>query len=328
MRFIAMAMVSIMLVSMMACEAQTPAQTPAQSPTQLPTLIPYPTLTPYPTQVVKEVEVEVVKEVVVEVVKEVIVVQTPMPAPVASNSWNDLHDRLWDVDKSVVKVCSKVSGLRNCGTGWVYEDGWVITAAHTLANADVQVEITVSVVDSGGCYFDCGGGTGAGGAWIVAQYMGSDKYRDIAAVKLRDADIRDFNFKPLTMRNIHSLEADEEIVLIGQNEGLDADAKVGVFSKSRTIAFDEEVDGEISVIEFALNTTQDTIILQDDSDGAYVDGQGQVVGIAQGAEPGVQNPGRAVGVPLSEIDKVWDRLKAGERINSDSLTWFDQEFGW
>ena len=229
----------------------------------------------------------------------------------------------------MVKVCANYRGYDGaCGVGWVYEEGWIITAAHTLADANVQVSIGFSLEaglpdfileeedpERKESLIELLGAPMIGIIERPAQYMGSDKYRDIAAIKLNASDIP--HFKPMPRGNIASLGADEEIVLIGQNSGLDADAKVGVLTKSWTIS-----RGAISVIEFALNA------IPGDSGGAFVDRQGQVLGIVQAGEPGVQNPGRIVGLPLSEIDKVWDRLKAGERINSDSLTWFDQEFGW
>ena len=149
--------------------------------------------------------------------------------------------------------------------------------------------------------------------------MGSDSYRDIAAVKLFDTG--GLHPAPLPRRDIDSLGADEKLVLIGQSGGLPAETKVGVLSIVRTIAHaEEEVHGAITVIELAINT------VAGDSGGAYVDKYGSVVGIVQGRLPGVRNPGRSVGLPISEIEKVWERLKAGEQLNDDLKHWMHYEF--
>ena len=209
----------------------------------------------------------------------------------------------------MVQVCTK-DGWGICSTGWVYEDGWIITAAHGLADAETQVFVSISRPGIGwdGFYI-----------YLAAQYMGSDKLRDVAAVKLWDTG--GFTFAPLPRRDIDSLGADEELVLIGQSEGLPAEAKVGVLSNERMIAFpDEEVDGEIEVIELDLS------IVKGDSGGAYVDSYGRVLGIAQGVEAGDRHPDRALGLPLSEIEKVWERLKAGEQLNADLANWMHYEF--
>ncbi len=211
----------------------------------------------------------------------------------------------------MVEVCGSNGG---CGTGWVYEDGWVITAAHVLEGSEPQVSV------------DWGGITTSsvaelGYSWTVqlsqpSQYMGSDKYRDIAAVKLFDTG--DLHPAPLPRRDIDSLGADEKLVLIGQNGGLPAEAKVGVLSESWAIARAEEVDGQIDVIQF------DLVSVAGDSGGAFVDAYGRVVGIAQGRTQ--QVGGEALGLPLSEIEKVWERLKAGEQLNDDLANWMYYEF--
>ncbi len=125
-----------------------------------------------------------------------------------------------------------------------------------------------------------------------------------AAVKLWDTG--SWVLAPLPRRDIDPLGAYEKLVLIGQNEGLPAEAKVGVLSKSRTIAFAEEVDGEIDVIAL------DLLSQDGDSGGAVVDKYGRVVGIAQA---NVRGKPPTLGLPISEIEKVWERLKAGEHLN-------------
>ena len=306
------------------------------TPTPVPTNVPTPT--PYPTPAQSA---------------------TPTPAPVAASSWNDLHDRLWGTDNrslidsllkgwfneaerdpatdfancyvsvhsggwggcsddlislitaqaasrgvdlaaplGMVQVCRSALGSGCNGTGWVYEDGWIITAAHVLKETEPQVWVITR-----------------GGTNYVGQIMGMDKYRDIAAIKLFEPGF----FAPLPRREIDSVGADEKLVLIGQSEGLPAEAKVGVLSKSWTIAHaKEDVRGVIDVIQL------DLVAVAGDSGGAYVDAFGRVVGIVQGRT--LQVGGYALGLPISEIEKVWERLKAGEQLNDDLQGWMHYEF--
>ena len=211
----------------------------------------------------------------------------PIPwSDVWNEGWNDTYRK---VRQSVVGV-EAANGGGNCA-GWVYADGWVITAEHCVEGESV-VEIL---------YADDAGRTHV----TEGQVMGWDRLRDIAAVKLPDGvDLPAFELVEFTDE-----QAKHHLMLMGYSGRLDyPDASSGEF-----VGIRDRRGAGVLILEAALPS------IGGDSGGVYVDRDGYAVGIHQASSHFLNN---GLGLPISEIEKVWERLKAGEQLNGDGPGWW------
>ena len=214
--------------------------------------------------------------------------------------WNDVYRK---VRQSVVAVAMGYpsSSSSAWAAGWVYEDGWVITAEHVVRGRST-VEILYAEDD----------GT-AHAITIEAQVMGWDKLRDIAAVKLPDGvDLPAFERAEFTDEH-----ANAPLMLMGYSgtNGFQRRAKEGYpdASSGELVEIRDRRGAGVLILE------ADLPAIRGDSGGVFVQRQGAAVGISQASSHFFNN---GLGLPISEIKKVWERLKAGEHLNADGPSWW------
>ena len=138
-----------------------PTPTPQHTPTLQPAPTPPPTPTAQPTTTPQPAPTPITLPPTVTPIS-----LPPSPTPVPT--WNDLYTQ---IRRSVVKV--ETSG--GSGTGWVYEEGWLVTAAHVVKGYRT---VTVHYQDSEGEEQSA-----------MVNVLGRDRLHDIAAVELKDIDL-------------------------------------------------------------------------------------------------------------------------------------------
>ncbi len=216
----------------------------------------------------------------------------PVPwSEIWNEGWNETYR---DVRRSVVGVESSNGGY--CA-GWVYEGGWVIAAGHCV---DGESVVDILYQDDAGHLKTTRG-----------KVSGRDSLRDLVAVELPVVvDLPPFDRYILTDEDER-----DHLMLIGYSGKLDRypDASSGEFAGFRHRRFGGQL---ISILEAGLRS------FGGDSGGVYVDRRGRAVGIHQGHDG--NSLGMSLGMPVSEIEKVWDQLKDGEHLNSNSGSWMSE----
>ena len=266
--------------------------TPTPVPTNVPTPTPYPTPAPMPTPY-----------------------PTPVPLPtetgvaVPTSPLNSL------VEINVFENgCRQHGGWNQQGGGWVYEDGWVITALHTL--------------QWGGGFFNNPGGLGGGPVirevkiynqsitghpgYSCGLVVGTDSLLDLAVIKLKE----DVKLSPIP---------------IGESVP-ETDSPLAILKSADYSTRLERIEGRLAGIHQGDGTTYMTAWIgaaPGDSGSPIVDEQGHVIGMMQASQLAQESPdspfaSTLVGfMPIDEIISVWERLKAGEHLHMDSQPWFE-----
>ena len=253
-----------------------PTATPVSFP---PTPTPQPTATPIPLP---------------PTVTPISLPPTSTPAP----SWNDLYTQ---IRRSVVKIETS----KGTGSGWVYEDGWLITAAHVT---DSLREVTVHYQDSSG-----------NAQSMKARVIGTDRLRDIAAVDISKIDLPPIEGR----RDVGANDGGEPIMTVGYSSDPEVgwpSIRIGALTTVSTLWWLEGLK--------ALET--DATFDPGDSGGPILDLQGNVIGIAQATAfrtgSGQRIQGRQMAVGVLEVEDVWRQLKKGEKLNQDSDYWFNRRW--
>ena len=208
-----------------------------------------------------------------------------------NEGWNDVYRQ---ARPSVVGVEATNGGQ---ATGWVYEPGWVVTAAHVVDDRSV---VEIHYQDNGGRVQTAEG-----------RVMGRDRLRDLAAVKLPEG-------VQLPAFSRYSPTSD----MVGMNLMLMGYSGSGVYPDASS--------GELSKVKRCYIAGQQIITLEaglqsigGDSGGVYVNRNGSAVGISQAGHRAFGSD--SVGVSVEEIEKVWERLKAGGQLNAGYDRWFKRQ---
>ncbi len=237
---------------------------------------------------------------------------TPIPTPNSAPSTSVLNSLVTiDVFQG---GCRQTSGLTHEGGGWVYEDGWVITALHTLrwdgslfnlGGSDASPVISEVHVNNGDSDYTCG------------KVVGTDSLRDLAAIKLMD----DVDLSPLPTGA--TPDVDSPVTLLAR-EGYKGWQEPEVIRIEGRVAGLHQGNGTAYMTAWGMGVSGD-------SGSPLVDGQGRVIGMLQAGQLGIESPNSPIAsslagiMPIEEIRKVWERLKAGEHLNMDSQPWFETE---
>lgn len=173
--------------------------------------------------------------------------------------------------------------VRSVGSGFILESqGYVVTNAHVIKNAQT---ITIQVKNDPTIY--------------PAKIVGSDKYTDIALLKisLRDSKTRGA-FPSVDIGDSNVLQVGEWVAAFGNPFGHSNTMTKGIIS-----AINRRID-ELNLLPF-LQT--DASINPGNSGGPLVNTQGQVIGVNTAINPRAQNIGFAI--PIHNVMSILKSLK-------------------
>ncbi|MFD5429934.1 S1C family serine protease [Streptomyces sp. NPDC127084] len=129
------------------------------------------------------------------------------------------------VSPSIVEIGAATSAGQSTGSGVIItKDGEIVTNNHVVSGADT-VKVTLS-----------DGSTG------TADVVGTDPDKDLALIRLRDAE----GLTPATLGDSDSLKVGDEVVAIGSPEGLTGTVTSGIVSaldRDVTVAKDDGGNG-------------------------------------------------------------------------------------
>lgn len=210
---------------------------------------------------------------------------TPTPNPQFTNVYETVR-------RSIVKV-ETPSGV---GTGWVFQEGWVLTAEHVVSGLE---QATIHYVDSNGSV-----------KILIGQVTGFDRLRDLAVIKVP------IGLPAIPIRTITRENIAEQVMTVGYSSGQVGfpSVRVGVIT---TIV---EVRG-VEVVGLETDADVDA----GDSGGPMLDLDGNVVGINQATmlsnASGQRILGRQKSLLVTEAVEVWEKLKE-TTINSTQEYWW------
>ena len=91
----------------------------------------------------------------------------------------------------------KVETTGGSGTGWVYEEGWLVTAAHVVKGYRT---VTVHYQDSEGQAQSA-----------MVNVLGRDRLHDVAAIELKDIDLPPIPGR----RDVEAKDGGEAVITVG-----------------------------------------------------------------------------------------------------------------
>ena len=187
-------------------------------------------------------------------------------------------------ESGVVRIdVDKINSSREAGTlgsGFVFDDlGHIITNAHVVEGAS---GITITFLD---------------GSQYNAQIIGSDKFTDIAVIKVEE---KPRYLHPLQMGDSSTLKVGEQVAAIGNPFGLSGSMTSGIVSQIGRLLPSQDTGFSIpNVIQ------TDAAINPGNSGGPLLNMVGQVMGINTAIQSGTgQSAGIGFAVPSNTILKV------------------------
>ncbi len=186
-------------------------------------------------------------------------------------------------------------GQQGLGSGFVVsEDGYILTNAHVVSQ-NGQAVATVEVVFKA---------NGDQQTKVQGTVVGADESTDVALIKVDPSQTGDL--RPVEIGDSSSVKIGEQVVAIGNPQGLDFTLTTGVVS-----ATDREMQSpDGSTITGAIQT--DAAINPGNSGGPLFDSAGKVIGInEQIATQSGGNEGLGFAVPIDTAVQVMEQIKAG-----------------
>ena len=198
----------------------------------------------------------------------------------------------------------KVETIGDSGTGWVYEEGWLVTAAHVVKGYRT---VTVHYQDSEGQAQSA-----------MVNVLGRDRLHDVAAIELKDIDLPPIPGR----RDVEAKDGGEAVITVGYSSDPPIGwpcTRVGILTTVSELPWLEDLK--------AIET--DASFDPGDSGGPILDLNGNVLGIAQATviRTGSQRiQGRQLALGIREVEAVWEQLKRNERLNQGSDYWIYRRF--
>ncbi len=206
---------------------------------------------------------------------------------------NDMVDVIKKVENSVVGISVVTSNGTGSGSGFIYSvEGntvYVVTNHHVIENAkDIGVAFPNEEA-------------------VSAELVGSDKYGDIALLKMTV----DFDVSALKIGDSSLLDKGETILVIGSPLGLEYAGSVadGIISAvNRTVSVDLNEDG---TADWDMNVIQtNAAINPGNSGGPMINMAGEVVGIASMKFSDTAVEGMGFALPINDAVKLIEEIKA------------------
>jgi putative serine protease PepD len=205
------------------------------------------------------------------------------------------------VQKSVVSIDVKGSGMEDQGTGMIITSGGlVVTNNHVIAAAAQGG--TISVTQTGST------------KQLPATLVGTNPIDDVALIRIDNAN----NLPTVTFGNSNALQVGDSVVAIGNALGLAAGTPTvtsGIVS-----ALGRTVTASTSSSTETLNNMiqTDAAINPGNSGGPLLDAQGDVVGmntaVAGTLSDGSSAQNIGFAIPVSTIEQLLAKLKAGQSV--------------
>ena len=299
--------------------------TPQPQPTAQPTATPQPTATLVPfdrakVEQIAEEKVAVVAEqaysgdmyIIEEALPELVPLLAPQPTPqptATPQTFADTDSGYEIYQENRQKVLMIEVG-NSTGTGWVIEDGWIITNEHVIGtNKSVIVHIPMSSEGSGYTSF-------------AGSVFGVDRKRDLAAIKL------DHGLEPIKTREVDVKDIGKEVFTLGysagnagvpsSHSGILSYVKVADttlnYEKGTSYYKGDELGSKVSIIVF------DAAADPGDSGGPIIDKDGYAIGTVYGfleSAGGKRTTGQQLGTNMASIYEVWEDLKNNKNTSFD-----------
>ena len=186
-------------------------------------------------------------------------------------------------------------GQQGLGSGFVVsKDGYILTNAHVVSESGQAVS-TVEVVFKS---------SGDQKASVEGTVVGVDESTDVALIKVDTSQTGDL--RPVEIGDSTKVKVGEQVVAIGNPEGLDFTLTTGVVS-----ATDREMQSpDGSTITGGIQT--DAAINPGNSGGPLFDSAGRVIGInEQISTQSGGNEGLGFAVPINTAVQVMEQIKSG-----------------
>ncbi|MCP9485875.1 MAG: trypsin-like peptidase domain-containing protein [Gaiellaceae bacterium MAG52_C11] len=220
------------------------------------------------------------------VVRQVTVGRSAQQAASSTSTVGEIYERS---AQSVVEIAvGGESGPQSQGSGFVYDDGHVITNQHVVAGAS-----TVSVKFADGSTYE-------------ATVVGSDPSTDLAVL---DVDAPASALQPLALADSGDVEVGDGVIAIGSPFGLDQTVTTGIVS-----ALHRQINSPNDfAIDDAIQT--DAAINHGNSGGPLLDLDGRVIGVNSQIESrSGGNDGVGFAVPSDTVARIAAELIADGKV--------------
>jgi 2-alkenal reductase len=233
---------------------------------------------------------------------------TPTAVPASARTQFDqdemilvnLYERVNPAVVSIANEQSSNQGLQTAGSGSgfvISADGYIVTNNHVVDEAD-RVDVTF-----------------ADGATLRAKVVGTDRYSDLALLKVEKAGL-----PFVELANSDDVKVGQRVIAIGNPFGLNGTMTEGIISaKGRTLP-EEAASGTGSFSNPSILQT-DAAINPGNSGGPLLDSSGRVVGVntairstSGGTTGQPSNSGIGFAVPSNTVKRVVDALKSEGRV--------------
>jgi putative serine protease PepD len=182
--------------------------------------------------------------------------------------------------------------VQGLGSGWVYDQGHVVTNEHVVDGAD---KVTVVFQD---------------GTEVPARVVGTDPSTDVAVLELEE----DHDARALPLGSTSSLHLGDTVVAIGSPLGLQGTVTAGIVSG---LGRDIQAPNQFT-IDGAVQT--DAALNHGNSGGPLLDANGRVVGMnAQIASDTGANTGIGYAIPVETVKQIADQLIASGKVEHPYL---------
>ena len=192
------------------------------------------------------------------------------------------------------------------GSGWVYEEGWIITADHVVEGRE---EVTVFYENRQGEEQS-----------VPATVRGRDSLLDLAALQVTEpADLPEGTARS---RRIYTRDTGLEVMSLGYASNPPTgwpNVRVGILTTSGLYTLPPN-DQQIAALE------SDAAFDPGDSGGPVLTREGRIIGMVQAGRArtwsGQRVQGRQKALSIDMIEEVWDQLMAGQVLNSAQDYWW------
>jgi S1-C subfamily serine protease len=193
-------------------------------------------------------------------------------------------------------------GGQALGSGFVVsKDGYILTNAHVVSESGQSVS-TVEVVFKG---------SGSQQVKVTGTVVGADESTDVALVKVDPSQTGELH--PVSLGDSSAVNVGEQVVAIGNPEGLDFTLTTGVVSATNRDM--QSPNG--ATISGGIQT--DAAINPGNSGGPLFDASGKVIGInEQISTQSGGNEGLGFAVPINTAVKTMELIKSGGAQQSQS----------